>query len=157
MKTKIVALALAAAVALATTAVVLLRSPDAKPSPYRLHPDDAAVVAAGAKIYEMHCASCHGEKLQGQADWRTRDLNGMLPAPPHDASGHTWHHDDETLFQITKLGVAKVIGDQTYKTAMPVYGDILSDEQIIAVLSWIKAQWPAEVRKDNAMVNEPKQ
>jgi mono/diheme cytochrome c family protein len=77
----------------------------------------------------------------------------MLPAPPHDASGHTWHHDDETLFQISKWGVAKVIGDNTYKTAMPVYADILSDAQIIAVLSWIKAQWPPEVRKNNDLVN----
>jgi S-disulfanyl-L-cysteine oxidoreductase SoxD len=52
-----------------------------------------------------------------------------------------------------KLGVAKVIGDSTYKTAMPIYADTLSDQQIIAVLSWIKAQWPPEVRKNNDLVN----
>jgi S-disulfanyl-L-cysteine oxidoreductase SoxD len=81
----------------------------------------------------------------------------LLPAPPHDASGHTWHHDDETLLNITKLGVAQVIGDTTYKTAMPAYADILSDSQIIASLSWIKAQWPQEARKNNDMVNAGKQ
>lgn len=111
------------------------------------------MVATGAKIYAKHCASCHGADLQGQPEWRSRGPDGLLPAPPHDASGHTWHHDDETLFRITKLGVAKVIGDETYKTAMPVYGDILSDAQIIAALSWIKAQWPSEVRKNNDRVN----
>ncbi len=81
----------------------------------------------------------------------------MLPAPPHDASGHTGHHDDETLFRITKLGIAHVIRDNTYKTTMPIYGDVLSDAQIIAVLSWIKAQWPPEVRKNNEMVNTQRQ
>ena len=153
MKVQTIALTLTAAVAIATTAVVLLRSPEAPPSPYRLHPEDAAMVATGAKIYENHCASCHGADLQGQPDWRSRGPDGLLPAPPHDASGHTWHHDDETLFRITKLGVAKVIGDETYKTAMPAYGGVLSDAEIIAVLSWIKAQWPPEVRKNNDLVN----
>lgn len=115
------------------------------------------MVASGAKIYEAHCASCHGASLQGQPDWQSRGSDGLLPAPPHDASGHTWHHDDKTLFQITKLGVAQVIGDKTYKSAMPAYADILSDEQIVAVLSWIKAQWPADIRKSNDQVNGARQ
>lgn len=157
MKVRTIALTLAAAVAAATAVVLMLRQLEAKESPYRLRPDDASVVAAGAKVYETHCASCHGEKLQGQPDWRSRGPDGLLPAPPHDASGHTWHHDDETLFNITKLGVAQVIGDTTYKTAMPAYADILSDSQIIAALSWIKAQWPPEARKNNDMVNAGKQ
>lgn len=157
MKVRTIALTLAAAVAVATAVVVMLRLPEVKESPYRLRPGDAGVVAAGAKVYEAHCASCHGANLQGQPDWRSRKPDGLLPAPPHDASGHTWHHDDETLFNITKLGVAQVIGDNTYKSAMPVYADILSDAQIIAVLSWIKAQWPPEARKNNDMVNAAKQ
>jgi mono/diheme cytochrome c family protein len=149
--------ALTCALILALVVVLVLKPSDNQQSAYRLHPDDPAVVAAGAKLYGMHCASCHGANLQGQPDWRSRSPDGLLPAPPHDASGHTWHHDDETLFQITKLGVAKVIGDATYKTAMPVYADILSDAQIIAVLSWIKAQWPPEVRQNNDMVNTERQ
>lgn len=153
MKVHTIALSLAGAAAIAITSVVLLRSQAAQQDPYRLHPEDAGMVAAGAKLYAKHCASCHGADLQGQPEWRSRGPEGLLPAPPHDASGHTWHHDDKTLFRITKLGVAKVIGDETYKTAMPVYGDILSDAQIIAALSWIKAQWPPEVRKNNDMVN----
>ena len=28
----------------------------------------------------------------------------MLPAPPHNETGHTWHHPDEMLFAITKYG-----------------------------------------------------
>ena len=46
-----------------------------------------------------------------------------------------------------------MIGDKTYKSAMPAYADILSDEQIVAVLSWIKAQWPAEIRERHDAMN----
>jgi S-disulfanyl-L-cysteine oxidoreductase SoxD len=153
MKNKSLVVLVAAAVALATVAAFALWPLGKTADPYQLHPDDARVVAEGAKVYEIHCASCHGAQLEGQPEWRSRNAAGILPAPPHDASGHTWHHPDELLFRITKLGVAAVIGDKDYKTAMPAFAGVLSDGQIIAALSWIKAQWPAEVRKDNDLVN----
>lgn len=94
--------------------------------------------------------------MQGQPNWRQRGPDGLLPAPPHDASGHTWHHGDELLFRITKFGVAKVANLNDYATAMPAFEGVLSDEEIIAVLSWIKSQWPTEIRarhdKFNAQV-----
>ena len=112
----------------------------------RLKPNDANVVAQGAKVYAAHCAACHGANLQGQPNWRERDAAGRLPAPPHDATGHTWHHPDEVLFNITKQGVAKAANLKDYDTAMPAFEGVLSDAEIIAVLSWIKAQWPPEIR-----------
>lgn len=75
---------------------------------HRLRPDDAALVALGQRVYAGQCAACHGMQLEGQANWRERGPDGRLPAPPHDASGHTWHHPDEQLFQITKHGVANI-------------------------------------------------
>ena len=113
----------------------------------RLADDDLAVVAAGEAVYETHCASCHGTNLEGQPNWRTRDANGLLPAPPHDASGHTWHHADDLLFEIVKYGPAHVIGDPAYRSAMPAYADVLDDESIVAVLSYIKSRWPDEQRE----------
>src|SRR5437879_12955198 len=68
-------------------------------------PRDTAKVARGAKVYAENCAACHGAKLEGQPDWRRPFPNGRMPAPPHDESGHTWHHTDEVLFGITKYGV----------------------------------------------------
>lgn len=112
----------------------------------RLRPDDGKVLAQGAQVYAAHCAACHGANLQGQPNWRERDAAGRLPAPPHDATGHTWHHPDEVLFNITKLGIAKAANLKDYDTAMPAFAGVLSDAEIIAVLSWIKAQWPAEIR-----------
>jgi len=118
-----------------------------------LKADDLVVVQAGEKIYQAQCASCHGVNLEGQPDWRTRDVDGFMPAPPHDASGHTWHHADDLLFEITKYGPSTVVNDDSYKTIMPVYKDILSDEEIIAVLSFIKNTWPEEQRSWQEEVN----
>jgi mono/diheme cytochrome c family protein len=76
-----------------------------------------------------------------------------MPAPPHDASGHTWHHPDQLLFDITKHGVAKAAKLPGYDTAMPAFDGVLSDAEIVAVLSWIKSQWPAEIRKHQADID----
>ena len=45
----------------------------------------------GFNNYQEYCASCHGVNLEGQANWRSRNQDGTLPAPPHDETGHTWH------------------------------------------------------------------
>ena len=62
----------------------------------------------GAVVYADYCASCHGANLEGQPNWRSRMPNGKLPAPPHDANGHTWHHPDRQLFAITKYGLSLI-------------------------------------------------
>lgn len=105
---------------------------------------NAAMIAEGEVIYQDLCASCHGADLEGQADWKTRGADGKLPAPPHDATGHTWHHPGEQLFQITKYGTAALIGGG-YQSEMRGFAEDLTDAQIWAVLSYIKSRWPAEV------------
>lgn len=117
---------------------------DAKPG--RIDPDDARLVALGREVYAKHCASCHGANLEGQPDWRSRGPNGRMPAPPHDASGHTWHHPGDVLFGIVKEGVQKY-APPGYQSDMPAYAGVLSDEQIVAVLSYVKSTWPADVRR----------
>src|SRR5688572_7678367 len=90
---------------------------------------DPAQVAQGQALYQSHCARCHGADLEGQPDWRTRLPNGRLPAPPHDAEGHTWHHPDQVLFDLTKEGLAAV-APPGYESDMPAFKDILSDQEI---------------------------
>jgi mono/diheme cytochrome c family protein len=89
----------------------------------------------------LHCAACHGVKLEGQPDWRRRLPNGRLPAPPHDESGHTWHHPDSVLFGITKNGLLPPYAPTGYESDMPAFGDKLADEEIWAVLAYIKSRW----------------
>lgn len=131
-------------------AVIWLTRPDAQA--IELAPDDGAVVAEGKAIYRRLCAACHGPTLKGQANWQKRRPDGKLPAPPHDASGHTWHHPDRQLFDLTKQGPKALVGGD-YETDMPGYKDILSDAEIVAVLSYIKSTWPPDIRKRHDGIN----
>ncbi len=117
--------------------------------------DDLAVVARGETVYAETCAACHGAELEGQPDWRKRDVGGLLPAPPHDASGHTWHHADDLLFEIVKYGPGAVIGDPEYRSAMPAYDGVLSDADIVAALAYIKHSWPEKERSWQREVDAP--
>ncbi len=106
-------------------------------------------VVRGATLYAEHCASCHGEKLEGAPNWRTRNADGLYPAPPHDGTGHTWHHGDRLLFDYTKLGGEKALaalGVTDFESGMPGFGHVLGDEQIRDVLAFIKSTWPEAIR-----------
>ena len=111
----------------------------------RADPDDSRQVALGETVYRASCASCHGANLEGQPNWRTRKPNGRLPAPPHDETGHTWHHLDEQLFRITKLGVKPPLAPEGYESDMPAFDAVLTDEEIWAVLAFIKSRWPPKI------------
>ena len=118
----------------------------------RIDPGDTVQVARGQAVYAAQCARCHGVNLEGQPSWRVQLPNGRLPAPPHDASGHTWHHPDSDLFGITKYGLGPY-APAGYQSDMPTFGGTLSDEQIAAVLSYIKSTWPPDVRARQARIN----
>ncbi len=109
-------------------------------------PSDAELVALGRDVYAAHCASCHGENLQGQPDWRSRNPDGTLPAPPHDETGHTWHHPDKILVQITRDGGAAV-APAGFKSAMPGFAGTLDEREIRASIAYIKSRWPAAERQ----------
>jgi mono/diheme cytochrome c family protein len=117
-----------------------------------IDPDDVAQVALGAEIYAAQCARCHGAHLQGEPDWQRRKPNGELPAPPHDASGHSWHHPNEYLFAVTKHGMAR-FAPPDYKSAMPSYVGILTDAEIRAVIAYIQSNWPPEIRARQAAIS----
>ena len=111
-------------------------------------PDNAQQVARGKPVYDRLCASCHGARLEGQPDWQEQLPSGRMPAPPHDASGHTWHHPDSVLFGISKHGlVPGKYAPPKYQSDMPAFGGTLSDEEIWAVLAYIMASWPQDIRK----------
>lgn len=111
-------------------------------------PDNPRQVALGKPVYDKQCASCHGIKLEGQPRWQEKLPNGRMPAPPHDASGHTWHHPDSMLFGMTKLGlVPGKYAPPKYESDMPAFSAALSDEEIWAVLAYIKSSWPQDIRK----------
>ena len=117
-----------------------------------LNTTDNSIIENGKQIYAKNCASCHGVKLEGQKNWMSRLPNGLMPAPPHDETGHTWHHPDRYLFMVTKYGIEEFIGEK-YPNNMPAYKDILNDEEIIAVLSYIKSTWPTKIKEIHNNIN----
>jgi mono/diheme cytochrome c family protein len=103
-------------------------------------------IADGRRVYEAHCASCHGAELEGQPDWTSRRPDGRLPAPPHDDSGHTWHHPSEQLFGLTKHGLVPPNAPPGYASDMPAFAGVLSDDEIWNVLAYIRSRWSPAVR-----------
>lgn len=141
-KKSIVIVLVIVCLALAATFFVL-RQPQAHG---RADYTDAKLVAQGAQLYAQHCASCHGPNLEGQPNWQTRKPNGALPAPPQNETGHTWHHSDQQLFDMTKFGVTPY-SPPGWVSEMPAFEGVLSDDQIWAVLAYIKSRWPERVRE----------
>lgn len=118
------------------------------------HPNDSQLVLLGEGLYQDHCAACHGADLEGETpDWQVRDEDGYLPGPPHDETGHTWHHPDQLLFDITKSGIAVAANLPNYPTRMPAFEGVLDDEEIIAIMSFIKSRWPERIRQRHDELN----
>jgi mono/diheme cytochrome c family protein len=122
------------------------------PLPGRPAPALNATQADGKAVYAANCAPCHGERGEGQPEWKSQRDDGTYPAPPHDETGHTWHHADGLLFNIVKRGggYAAPVG---YKSTMPAWGDKLTDTQIVAVLECIKTFWEPWERTQQATVS----
>ena len=108
--------------------------------------EDQKRIALGRSLYDAHCAKCHGKKLEGQPDWQTRLPSGRLPAPPHDESGHSWHHPDKVLIGVTRNGLKPYAGED-YESDMPAFAGALSDQEIEAVVAFIKSTWPERERE----------
>ncbi|SEK65513.1 Cytochrome c, mono-and diheme variants [Roseovarius nanhaiticus] len=116
----------------------------------RMPPPAKFDLTEGSDLYQGYCADCHGAELEGQPDWQSPGTDDVFPAPPHDETGHTWHHSDATLFDYTKWGGAETLARQgvDFASGMPGFGDDLTDDQIRNILAFIKSTWPQE--KQNA-------
>lgn len=122
----------------------------AKPS---VSMDDFEInVVQGQELYESSCAACHGANLEGQPNWQSPGEDGRLPAPPHDETGHTWHHPDSLLFDYTKLGGRELLAKQgmEFDSGMQGFGDQLNDEEIWNIIAFIKSTWPERIQKIQA-------
>lgn len=143
MKPWVPIVAAVAIVGVMVGAAYLYRATSIGPSPNLREPHR---IAAGKSIYDRHCASCHGGNLEGQPNWTSRLPNGRMPAPPHDDSGHTWHHSNQVLFALTKYGMKPPYAPAGYQSDMPAFARTLSDDDIWNVLAFIQSRWSAQVR-----------
>jgi mono/diheme cytochrome c family protein len=139
-----------AVIGVAAWAVVTGAQEPGAPITFLGAPVTPAQIAGGQEIYAANCATCHGAKLEGEPDWKRRREDGRMPAPPHDDTGHTWHHSDRQLFTITKRGVSAIVPG--YDSNMPAFEGALTDAEIVAVLAYIKSTWPERERSFQAEV-----
>ena len=104
---------------------------------------EAEDVARGEELFRSNCAVCHGTGGEGQLGWQIRKPDRVLPAPPLNGDGHTWHHGDGTLFMIVSQGGAIYESPDlpNYKSGMPAFGEKLSRDEIIAVINYLKSLW----------------
>lgn len=122
------------------------------------HELDDRDIDGGQVLYEEHCASCHGADLEGQPNWQSLNDDGTLPAPPHDETGHTWHHDNRLLYDYTALGGEGALAERgitNVKSTMPGFADVMTEEEIWNVLSFIRSTWPERIQEIQAGRNPP--
>jgi len=114
-------------------------------------PADPEQVADGAALYAWNCTRCHGEDLGGEFSWATegtdlsdeeveeivRRLGDVAPA--HDDRGSTSRLEDDMLFKIIDEGPEKVLDKPDSR--MPGFSDRLDEEQIWAVIAFMKSHW----------------
>jgi mono/diheme cytochrome c family protein len=93
---------------------------------------DTAVAERGAKLYEQHCVQCHGANGEGVAGAYPPLAGNRAVKLPVTAN----------LVQIVlNGGFPPATAGNPRPFGMPPYATILSDADVAAVLSHIRASW----------------
>lgn len=100
---------------------------------------DPARIERGGRLYQAHCAACHGTAAQGATDWRRRGPDGRFPPPPLNGTGHAWHHPMAALREVINNGSPGGQGN------MPAWKGKLSPGQVDDIIAWFQSRWPNEV------------
>jgi aldose sugar dehydrogenase len=84
-------------------------------------------LSEGKRLYQRHCASCHGSNAEGGAG------NDLIPAAP-DLTGKAWKHGstDGEIFAVIKNGVPPDLN-------MIPFGDQLKDTDIWNVVNYLRS------------------
>ena len=134
----------------AVAILALVASSCSSDSPTGLDPN---LVSQGQTVYQANCMRCHGAQGEGQPNWKVQNPDKTYPPPPHDSTGHTWHHPDGVLYRIVRDG-GIIYEDPGFKSGMPTFGTQLKPEEIRAVLTYIKTFWTQEQRELQAAASK---
>ena len=103
---------------------------DSAPAP--LAPVSAAVAKRGAKLYEQHCAQCHGDTGQG--------VRGAYP-PLAGNRAVSLNVTANLVQMVLNGGYAPATAGNPRPFGMPPYVLVLSDADIAAVLTHVRGNW----------------
>lgn len=84
---------------------------------FGMNPSHAADTNKGSEIYAQHCVACHGESGVG-----------VMPNAPNFAQNEGLMNSDLVLLSSIKVG----------KTAMPAFRGVLSDQDILDVIAYLR-------------------
>ena len=84
-------------------------------------------IADGKRLYQRHCASCHGSNGEGGPG------NDLIPAAP-DLTDKEWKHggSDGEIFSAIKNGIPPDLN-------MVPFGDQLKDQEIWSVVNYLRS------------------
>lgn len=86
----------------------------------------AAQVGAGLRLYDDHCAMCHGGPGVARARW----TSGLTPTPPYLT---------DAARQWTPAELRAIVADGVKMTAMPAWSTSLSSDQIWDLVAFVEA------------------
>jgi mono/diheme cytochrome c family protein len=95
-------------------------------------PPDLALRELGGKLYEQHCAGCHGAQGQGVA--------GIYPA----LAGNrvlTMGSSDNLLRVMLRGGYAPATSGNPRPFGMPPFAGVLNDRELAAIASHLRSSW----------------
>lgn len=94
--------------------------------------DDAAAIAAGAELFAVNCASCHGDS--GLGDGPAAAALDPKPASLADSSMMSDLSDAYVFWRITEGGI-----EEPFNSAMPPWGESLSEEQRWQLVTFVRS------------------
>lgn len=106
-------------------------------NPLRASGDLAAHYAAGKRVYYQNCLPCHGDLLDGRGHF----AHGFNPAPlPFDGSTIAQLRESFVFWRIAKGGPGLPREGTPWNSAMPVWEDFLTEEEIWQVIIFLYEQ-----------------
>ncbi len=96
---------------------------------------DFATVMRGAKSFQQYCSACHGKRANGAPPGWVPLGNSKSRPPALNGNAHAWHHPARDLIlYITQGTIARGGG-------MPAWGGVLTESQIVDIISWLQSRW----------------
>lgn len=97
-------------------------------------PQNDETIEAGKKLYQRHCASCHGPQGRGDGS------QALAGGTPSDLTDETWDYGstDGEIFVAIRDGVS---------ADMLAYKDKLTDKQIWQLVTFIRSIGPKSARE----------
>ena len=129
---------------LGAMAVYLKALPPAAARPaVTFQPPPAAVAERGAKLYDQHCAQCHGANGQGQKLGASAGLLAGTAAYPALAGNRavTMPHTSNLVQIVLNGGYAPATAGNPRPFGMPPFVLLLDDNDVASVLSHIRSAW----------------